>query len=233
MSPVLAIRILIVVIALAAWGALGGPAAADPPAADAPETEPATLDAVLAGMEKRYEGSGFSAQFDQESTVAAMDIIDRASGRLWVKSPGMMRWEYETPEPQVIVTNGKTLWVYRPVDNQVMLGSAPLMFDEGRGAGFLSDVSVIRDRFEVALVPSDDPGYYHLGLVPRGEGFDITRIDLFVSRQTHDIHRIISRNAYGDETRIYIGDYRFDLGLTDERFTFEIPEGADVVRLEE
>jgi len=26
----------------------------------------------------------------------------------------MMRWEYEKPERQVIITDGKKLWIFRP-----------------------------------------------------------------------------------------------------------------------
>ena len=56
------------------------------------------LDTILKELEKRYTGSQFSADFLQESTIKAMEITDFASGRVYVRYPGMMRWEYEKPE---------------------------------------------------------------------------------------------------------------------------------------
>jgi outer membrane lipoprotein carrier protein len=84
-----------------------------------------SLDKIIEGVEKIYDVPGFSAQFVQESTIKAMDLTDVASGKIFVKRPGMMRWVYEKPYKQIIITNGKKLWIYKPEDNQVMLGKAP------------------------------------------------------------------------------------------------------------
>ncbi|QTA81829.1 Outer membrane lipoprotein carrier protein domain-conaining protein, LolA-like [Desulfonema limicola] len=84
-----------------------------------------SIDEILLNIEKRYDTSGFTALFTQTSVIKAMDIVDTAQGRVFIRRPGMMRWEYETPEKQIILTNGDGLWVFRPDDNQVMTGSAP------------------------------------------------------------------------------------------------------------
>jgi outer membrane lipoprotein carrier protein len=75
------------------------------------------LDEILNRVENRYAVAGFSARFEQVSTIPAMDITETASGRIFVKRPGMMRWEYEKPDLQTVITDGKTLWIYRPEDN--------------------------------------------------------------------------------------------------------------------
>ncbi|MCK4467734.1 MAG: outer membrane lipoprotein carrier protein LolA, partial [Desulfobacterales bacterium] len=84
-----------------------------------------SLDEIMDRIENRYAAKGFSANFSQESTIKAMDITDTASGNLFVMAPGMMRWEYEKPDQQLIITDGKRLWVYRQDDNQVMVGTSP------------------------------------------------------------------------------------------------------------
>ena len=78
------------------------------------------LDALLDKVEKRYAGPGFKADFDQQSTITAMEVTDSASGHLFIKRPGKMRWEYVLPESQIIISDGNDLWIYRPGDNQVM-----------------------------------------------------------------------------------------------------------------
>ncbi len=103
-----------------------------------------TLDEIIGRVEKRYMDSGFSVQFVQVSTLKAMNIEDTATGRLFVKHPGMMRWEYEKPDKQTIITDGTKLWIHRPDDNQVMIGKAPSFFGDGKGAGFLSDIKRVQ-----------------------------------------------------------------------------------------
>ena len=53
-----------------------------------------TLDEILERVEKRYGAQGFSAQFLQVSNLKAMQISETASGKLFVKKPGKMRWEW-------------------------------------------------------------------------------------------------------------------------------------------
>jgi outer membrane lipoprotein carrier protein len=95
----------------------------------------ATLSKILDGLENRYAGPGFSAKFFQESMLKAMQISDTAEGKLTVKRPGKMRWEYTIPDVQTVVSDGRTMWIYRPADNQVMVGKAPSFFAGGKGAG--------------------------------------------------------------------------------------------------
>jgi len=188
---------------------------------------------VLSGIEKRYSAIGFSARFQQFSTLKAMEIVDTASGSIVVKRPGMMKWAYESPEKQVIVSDGRRLWVYRPEDNQVMVGSAPAFFGNGKGAGFLSDLTDLEKRFEISRQPDTPAGDYSLALKPREKTQDISQIRLVVSKETFDITRIITVNGYGDETRIQLSDIRFPEKIDDSTFVFTIPAGADVIKIDE
>ncbi|MBW2200960.1 MAG: outer membrane lipoprotein carrier protein LolA [Deltaproteobacteria bacterium] len=202
-------------------------------------TEPApidmlhTLDEVLDGVENRYLTTGFSARFSQTSTITAMDISDTASGKIYVKPPGMMRWEYESPDPQLIVSDGKTLWIYRPKDNQVIVGESPLFFGNGKGAGFLCDIKILRQKFEIFLEEPEDKTLYLLKLVPRENTLGLSAIYLFVSKQNFTLVRIITYNLYEDETRVNLSDIQFNPDLEDKLFTFTIPENTDIFQLDE
>ena len=47
----------------------------------------------------------------------------------------------------VVGSDSKKLWIFRPEDNQVLVGEAPAFFGEGKGASFLSDMKSIRKIF--------------------------------------------------------------------------------------
>ena len=192
-----------------------------------------TLEQILDRVEKHYAGKSFQAEFIQESTIKAMDIVDFASGKIFVRYPGMMRWEYEKPEKQIIITDGHKLWIYRPSDNQVLTGSAPAFFSDGKGASFLSDIKLIRQKFKISLENSKEGFFYELKLQPLEKRLDVTDIRLSVTKNTFTVIRIITYNSYGDENRIEFANHQFDVKLEDSLFSFKIPPGADVVQLDE
>lgn len=191
------------------------------------------LQQILDRVETRYGGKGFQADFAQESTLKAMEITDFASGKVFVRYPGMMRWEYEKPDKQIIITDGFKLWIYRPTDNQVMTGEAPVFFRDGKGASFLSDIKLIRQKFNISLEKSKDDFYYELKLLPLEKTLDVSDIRLTVTKDTFTVIRITTYTSYGDENRIEFLNLQFNVQLDDSLFSFKIPKGVDVLQIDE
>jgi outer membrane lipoprotein carrier protein len=191
------------------------------------------LDDIVKQVEKRYDVPGFTSDFHQISTIKAMDIADEATGKMSVRKPEMMRWEYEKPEHQIIITNAERLWIYRPQDNQVIVGKSPAFFAGGKGAGFLADIKVLRRKFDISVAPSDADQFHVLKLVPIEKTIDVERILLYVSKATYTVQRVVTYNTYGDETLIDLLNSRFDQVPDLSLFTFTIPEGTDVVTMDE
>ncbi len=191
-----------------------------------------TVKDIIGGVEKKYGATGFLAHFNQKSTLKALQITDTAEGRAFFKYPGMMRWEYEKPERQQIITDGTTLWIFRPDDNQVMIGKASSYFGEGKGASFLSDIKLIRKSFNVALEEKDSDENYTLKLWPKEQNLDLSVIYLLISKHTFDVNSVVTYNSYGDETIIEFGDPEFKKDVADSLFRFEIPDGADILSLD-
>jgi outer membrane lipoprotein carrier protein len=192
-----------------------------------------SLSEIMDKVEKRYDVVDFSSYFVQESTLKAMDITDVASGSIFVKRPGMMRWEYDKPDRQTIITDGIKLWVYKPDDNQVMIGKAPSFFGDGKGAGFLSDMKLIREQFKVSFEKEKSDHDYVIKLLPKEQTVGITKIYLAISKITFKIKKIITLNEYDDENVIELINSKFNLNLDKSLFSFIVPEGTDVIMMDE
>ena len=190
-------------------------------------------DDIIKKVETRYALPGFSANFFQVSTLKAMKITDAAYGRAFFKRPDKMRWEYEKPDRQTIITDGNALWIYRPEDNQVMIGKAPSFFGDGKGFSFLSDMKLIQNKFSIFLEKKAGDDYHVLKLLPREKTFDVSVIYLSVSKKTFEVVKIVTYNSYGDETRIELSDIQFKQKLDDSMFSFKIPQGVEVLHLDE
>lgn len=220
-----AIALFCLIAGVAAISATAGMAAEN-------QEQAARAQDILEDLEDRYAGRNFSADFRQESTLKAMDITDSASGQAWFKHPGKMRWEYQAPEQHVIISDGETLWIHRPADNQVITGDAAKYFGTGKGASFLADFMLIREAFDVSVAQTEEK-HWRLKLVPGNKQIDVDTVYLEINRQTLDIEEVITENAYGDTTRIYLENLEFHPDMKDKLFDFQIPQGADVIEMDD
>ena len=186
---------------------------------------------IIRKLESKYNNAAIKAGFSQESTLEAMDITDRATGRVWFKHPGMMRWEYETPDEHAIITDGETLWIHRPADNQVVVGDALAYFGNGKGASFLSNIELIKEEFAVEQLPSQKPGFYTLKLTPREKTLDLKQILLHIEKESFLIRHVVTQNAYEDKTRITFETIEFPESIPSGKFQFDMPPGADVMEM--
>ncbi|MFC1816499.1 outer membrane lipoprotein chaperone LolA [Thermodesulfobacteriota bacterium] len=224
----LILGLLVCVCAPMVWGQEKAPVSDPAAGAGAP-----ALNEILQQVEKRYAGTGFSARFKQTSTLKEMAITDTASGKIFVKHPGLMRWEYQQPDRQIFITDSKTLWIYRPEDNQVMVGKAPAYFGGGKGASFLADMNQIRENFSIQHEQIDTDQYYVLTLRPKVKKIDLSVIYLSISKDTFEVFEIVTTNSYGDETRIVLSNLVYNRAFVNSFFKFNIPDGTDVLKLDQ
>ncbi|MFP4476452.1 MAG: LolA family protein [Desulfatibacillaceae bacterium] len=194
---------------------------------------------VLEKVRDRYKGKSFCMDFSQYATMKGMGITDTGTGSACFKYPDRMHWHYKEPEEQHVVSDGDSLWIYRPEDRQVMVGEAAGFFGGGEGASFLSDPTVLVERFSVKLGEQDLLSQWDAGegvvleLAPRNPTREFAMLFLVIDPETGDIEQSVSYNQFGDETRIVFTDPDFREDIPDSEFVFVPPGTADVIRMED
>jgi outer membrane lipoprotein carrier protein len=195
--------------------------------------EAGTGEATARLIQTRYEGiHDIRANFAQTNESAtfggeALMSPERKTGEVLFAKPGKMRWTYQTPEKSVVVSNGSTLWIYDVEAQSVTRLQVTSGFLSGAALQFLLGDGVILQSFDVRasrcearrvsldLVPKTDATYERLGLVAdpgTGEVLATSVLDLF-----------------GNLTRIEFSEIQTNLGLGQEAFEFEPPEGVEVI----
>jgi outer membrane lipoprotein carrier protein len=202
----------------------------DPPAAVAPRFN---LRDVLSGVESRYNGlKSMTARFEQILRQGT-GVIRREEGELYLSKPGRMRWEYESPEPKLFVTDGKRVILYIPSENRVMESPiketddirAPLAFLLGR-----LDFEEQFQRMETSphFIPVDAGNFvfkaYSKQLAERVEWV------LFEVTPDFEIRRVVALERGGLETEFHFNGMETNPRLADSIFRFIPPQGAEVVR---
>jgi outer membrane lipoprotein carrier protein len=187
------------------------------------------VDDVVRKVQERYDATkDFTAKVTQESTITSLSKTVRAGGTVAFKKPGKMRWELTQGDPQVIVADGTTMWIYRPADKQVVKMKVNNAFRSSTPMSFLSGVGRIADDFTVSFDGEGD-GLFYLVLLPRHDSAEVGKLRLTIGRDTYDIRGADVTDPLGNVSRLRFDEIRRNVGLEDARFVFEVPPGVDVV----
>jgi outer membrane lipoprotein carrier protein len=139
--------------------------------------------------------SDYSADFFQESKIASLDRLQRANGRVEVlfdylreqtEPKVRFSWKYDRPTTQEIVSDGKTLWVHLPENNQVIQSNIELVNKARQNdpMTFLTGLGNLARDFQIgwAVPDLDADGNYRLELTPRRTSALINRLVIVVDR---------------------------------------------------
>jgi outer membrane lipoprotein carrier protein len=188
---------------------------------------------LAAALQHKYDGiKDFTADFTHayEGGVLRKRITER--GRLVVKKPGKMRWDYSTPEPKQFVSDGVKMYSYIPQDRQVVVTSVPPDNDAASPALFLAGKGSLTRDFTASLVdpPAGMPaGSRALKLVPKVRQAEYDSLVLVVDPATLAIRGLVTADAQGGTSSFTFTNLQENTGVADKAFAFKIPRGVDVI----
>ncbi len=108
------------------WGVASSPAAQLP------------LEELVDRIQQTYNRAEYlTANFSQEAYNKTADRTQKAKGKVYLKKPDLMRWDYEEPDLQHFIVDGKTFWWYTPQNNQVIKQPTSAAFDSRIPLSFL------------------------------------------------------------------------------------------------
>jgi outer membrane lipoprotein carrier protein len=194
-----------------------------------------TLDEVVSGLESTYGRiNDLKAEFTQISHNKSLGQDIRAEGTVYLKKGGKLRWDYKSPSPQQIVSDGVNFWVYTPELNQVNKGEAPKAL-AGPAGSFLAGLGRVRDEFAVRFLnPAakvDGSGRPVLDLTPKNPTPLLTRLVLSVDPKDYIVRQAVLYDQLANTVTMTFTRVTPNAGLPDSLFTFVPPKGAAVVPL--
>ena len=195
-------------------------------AATAGTSEPTAEDLVRRIEARHRAARSLTARFIQtyRSGMLGHEIVE--SGRLALKRPGRMRWDYEEPEEKTFVADGDAFYFYVPEDRQVIVREQG--GERGVALTLLSGSTPILDQFRAELDESLD-GPVRVRLTPLEPDPDVERVWL----QADDrglIRSIEILDVQANRSLFRFDRIRTDRDLDAALFRFEVPEGVDVVQ---
>lgn len=166
------------------------------------------------------------ARFEQTLESGALGSGTKESGKIFVKRPGRIRWEYTDPEPKVALLLGDRTLLYLPEDRQLLRGK--LEEDQGLLAQVLAGRGRLAELFEAGPAPRSE-GADRLRLVPRGKGEGVAEVVLTVRPPGFAIEEAEVLDGMGNRTSYRFRSVRRNRGLRDTLFQLEPPPGTSIV----
>ena len=180
----------------------------------------ADLDAFTHGL-KGLQGGFAQTVYDSNGAKK-----ESSTGRVSLSAPRLFRWEYVKPYPQLIVADGKTVWVYDPDLQQVT--RRPQGAAEGNSPlAALVDPAKLDQDYLVAEAGTAD-GLEWLTLTPRDKddaSFESARLGF----DRNGLERMSFTDLLGQRTEIVFAKWQRNPAFASGTFTYVPAKGVDVV----
>jgi len=164
--------------------------------------------------------SSLKSSFEQVTFNADRTQMMEASGTFYLQRPGRFRWEYDTPNRQVIVADGKRVYLHDLDLDQVSHQSQAKAL-RGTPALLLASGGPIEDHFKTRPIESRD-GRDWVELIPKASDTDVVRIELGFGGK--ELDSLIMEDSFGQMTRLNFSATQRNPSLDPD--LFEVDERA-------
>jgi outer membrane lipoprotein carrier protein len=227
---------------------------ASPSAAPRRNSQPSVQD-IVKMVEARYHSSHTLKAIFLERYNEGRRTARAESGTAYFSRPGRMRWEYESPEEKLFLTDGKTTWFYVPADHTVSRISMKESSDWRTPLALLTGKASLNrycKRIEFGNPPHDTPGNVILRCVPAGSpdaaknqqpnnkddsaqaltpdaGGQIQVVLLEADPQTGWLASVTIRQVGGIQMEYRFGKWEGNVEVPETMFHFVAPKGVAIV----
>lgn len=171
------------------------------------------------------------------------------SGTVYFERPGRMHWDYDSPETQQFVSDGKTIWFYVPADHTVTRMPVRESTDWRTPLALLTgkaDLSKLCGKIDLDPKAPADRGNIVLRCLPRGEkipkpkaepqnqaelpgAVDFTEVKIEVNRESGQLANVEIQQPGGIALEYRFGNWQENTDLPETLFHFAAPAGVAIV----
>ncbi len=197
---------------------------------------------VLSGLKDRYAHmTGMAADYIRVTTSPSMEKIYKASssqtasGRLFYKKPNKLRLNQTAPDPELLITDGTTVWWYIPEENVVQKYSGQALMTQLEPLlDFLNGLGDLEKSFSVSLFPIIVKGEsrFELTLEPKTKGTNLQELIVWLNADDYTLTGFRFTSTLREVTEFELSAVIFNPGINDDTFQFQVPDEAEVIEMD-
>jgi len=187
-------------------------------------SEQATVNAI----QKNYESVlTFKAAFEQKAFVKMINRTEITRGNVQIKKPGKMKWVYNSPDPQVLISDQKNLWLYALEEEQVTKMPIESVYSTNTPALFLAGQGILTDIFNVVQVLTEKDTFVVV-FTPKEVESSLSRLLLRANKNNYQITGATVYDKLGNKTAIKFRSISINEEIPESVFNFEVPSGVEI-----
>lgn len=191
--------------------------------------QPSELNQLIDGLQAKYNKlASLSADFTQIYNSGSQ--TRRESGRVLLKKPGKMRWDYTSPEAKLFISDGKTLYEYVPADKYASKSSIKNSGDMRAPFAFLLGRGNLRRDFKIIEFAKEAPahaGNKVLRMVPK-RAADFRELLVEIEPASLRIARLTLIENGGSRSDFLFFNLQENPPVSAAQFVFKAPPGVEV-----
>ncbi len=170
--------------------------------------------------------STLQAKFEQSVLDTEQATTGQMHGLFLLERPGHFRWDYVSPNKQVILADGRDVWVIEEELKQVTRHYQDWAL-KGTPAAFLANERSVDDDFEVVDI-GERRGLQWLELIPRDKESDFVRV--LLAFEGNELRLLELYDNYGQISRFRFFDVQRNVPIDPRLFVYQGHDDWDVLQ---
>ena len=191
---------------------------------------------LLSKVDSRYEQTrDLQADFSQETKIEGFDTRLSSAGRVFLKKPGLLRWDYVEPSVEQIFVDGDQVMVYTPEHKQVVKANLTQIAASKAPLALLQGAGKLTEQFDVLADGRAEDRREKLPLitlVPKPhekERSAVMRVVLEIEPASYLIKKMDLYEINGNVSTLRFSNIRLNQGIEAAQLKLNVPEDVIVV----
>jgi len=193
---------------------------------------------VVKQIQARYEKTkDLQADFIQKTKIEGFERPVTSSGKVYLKKPGRLRWDYLDPANEEIYVMHDDVKVYVPEHKQVLVGKLTQMAASQAPLELLQGAAKLDESFDIQPTAGKERGTGGVRLItllPKAKEHEsarnLQRIVVEVFPKTYFLRTVSLYEISGNVATFEFSGLKPNVGLANEVFDFKTPPDVEVVK---
>ena len=165
----------------------------------------------------------FKAEFSQQVTDSQDEVIMQGEGNIALQQPMMIRWQQQSPDDTLFVSNGDKTYYFDSFAEQVTIMNTHSLIDS---TPFVLLTSKDPEQWAKYQVVATDAGF---SVTPnKGVESQVEKLDISFNAKEQGLASLTVLDTSGQQSLFTFKDAKVNEELATQTFEFTIPEGVEV-----
>ncbi|MCF7499122.1 outer membrane lipoprotein chaperone LolA [Pseudoalteromonas sp. L1] len=165
----------------------------------------------------------FKAEFSQQVTDSQGEAIMQGEGNIALQQPMMIRWQQQSPDDTLFVSNGDKTYYFDSFAEQVTIMNTHSLIDS---TPFVLLTSKDPEQWAKYQVVATDAGF---SVTPnKGVESQVEKLDISFNAKEQGLASLTVLDTSGQQSLFTFKDAKVNETLATQTFEFTIPDGVEV-----